>query len=372
MNQAILEGLLYQNESDTLDFKVAQYPFDKATNEQKGELLKDILAFANAWRQSDAYILIGVEEVKGGRSIVRGIGSHLLNRNLQQFVHSRTNRPVSFGYSIEILDGMEVGVISVPLQDRPVFLRRDFGNLKANVVYIRRGDTTGEADPDEVFRMGSSSAPLAGQPLLELDLVEPDARKKLGTRVQLESTSVELPPKKLIPLFGSGSPLTDPPLSNRDYYFELAQFARDTTFLCPLGIAVTNASTTCAEGVIVTMQIESDGLVIADEAHLPREPEKSLIVPLSRQMRHIPEPTVRVVTLPGGFEVRAEIGTIQAGRTEWSTDVFYVGARENQDTEASATISANNLRVPISAVLKISVKAISRPLDPHDLYLSED
>jgi predicted HTH transcriptional regulator len=128
MNQAMLEGLLYQNESETLDFKVAQYPFDKASDEQKSELLKDILAFANAWRQSDAHILIGVEEVKGGRSIVRGTATPLLNRNLQQSVHSKTNRPVSFAYSTEKLDGKAIGVITVPLQDRPLFLKKDFGN----------------------------------------------------------------------------------------------------------------------------------------------------------------------------------------------------------------------------------------------------
>jgi hypothetical protein len=372
MNQATLEGLLYQSESETLDFKVAQYPFDKATNEQKSELLKDILAFANAWRQSDAFILIGVEEVRGGRGVVRGVATHLLNRNLQQFVHSKTNRPVTFAYSNEILDGIEIGVISVPLQDRPIFLAKDFGNLRANVVYIRRGDTTGEANPDEVFRMGSSASPLAGQPLLELDLVEPDARRKLGTKVELESISVELPPRKQIPKLGNGSPLYEQGFPNRNYYIELAQFARDTTFLCPLGIAITNTSTTCAEDVIVTIQIESNGFVVIDQAHLPRQPEKSLIVPLSRQMLRDPEPTVSVVTLLGGFEIRAEIGTIQAGRTEWSADVFYIGARENRETEASATVFANNLRVPINVVLKLGIKAASRSLEPHDLYLDED
>src|SRR5437867_2845047 len=99
MDLELLESLLYQNESEALDFKAAQYPFNSATNEQKSELLKDILAFANAWRQTDAHILIGVEEIRGGRSVVRGISTHLLNQNLQQFVNSKTNRPVSFAYS---------------------------------------------------------------------------------------------------------------------------------------------------------------------------------------------------------------------------------------------------------------------------------
>ena len=64
MNAKLFEGLLYQTESEVLDFKIDQYPFEAATDVQKSELLKDILSFANAWRRSDAYILIGVEEIR--------------------------------------------------------------------------------------------------------------------------------------------------------------------------------------------------------------------------------------------------------------------------------------------------------------------
>jgi hypothetical protein len=96
MDKNLFEVLLYQDESETLDFKEDQYAFDGATDIQKCELLKDILAFANSWRREDAYILIGVREVRGGRSVVCGASSHLLNRNLQQFVNSKINRPVTF------------------------------------------------------------------------------------------------------------------------------------------------------------------------------------------------------------------------------------------------------------------------------------
>ena len=40
-------------------------------------MLKDILAFANSWRTTTAYILVGVEEVMGGRSNVVGYRRHL-------------------------------------------------------------------------------------------------------------------------------------------------------------------------------------------------------------------------------------------------------------------------------------------------------
>ena len=77
MNSKELELLLYEEESPTLDFKRNQYAFAKATENDKSELLKDILGFVNCWRRSDAFIVIGVEEVQGGRSIVHGTADHL-------------------------------------------------------------------------------------------------------------------------------------------------------------------------------------------------------------------------------------------------------------------------------------------------------
>jgi predicted HTH transcriptional regulator len=60
MDTRQLDALLSEDEGTALDFKRDQYPFEDATDEQKSEFLKDILAFANAWRRSNAYILIGV------------------------------------------------------------------------------------------------------------------------------------------------------------------------------------------------------------------------------------------------------------------------------------------------------------------------
>lgn len=58
-----IEALLWEDESNTLDFKQIQYPLAGATEEQKGEIIKDILAFSNAFRRDDAYILLGVRDV---------------------------------------------------------------------------------------------------------------------------------------------------------------------------------------------------------------------------------------------------------------------------------------------------------------------
>src|SRR5437879_757250 len=108
MDPAFINQLLHEEESSALDFKRDQYPFDGADDLAKSELLKDIIAFANAWRRTDACILIGVEEVKGGRSNPIGVGRHIDDAKLQQFVNSKMNRPMSFSYEAITIDGVQV------------------------------------------------------------------------------------------------------------------------------------------------------------------------------------------------------------------------------------------------------------------------
>src|SRR5262249_5677392 len=98
VDSQVLEELLNQAEGEALDFKREQYPFERATDEQKSELLKDVISFANGSRRTDAYILIGIEEKKGGRNQVVGITDHLDDASLQQFINSKTQRPVEFSY----------------------------------------------------------------------------------------------------------------------------------------------------------------------------------------------------------------------------------------------------------------------------------
>ena len=126
MNDQLFERLLYEEESSTLDFKKEQYLFVKASEEEKSELLKDILGFANAWRRAEAYILTGVEDVRGDRGIVHCIApaEHLNDHALQQFVSNLTNRPVRFAYEAFGFEGKQVGVIRIEEQARPIYLKR--------------------------------------------------------------------------------------------------------------------------------------------------------------------------------------------------------------------------------------------------------
>lgn len=147
MDSELLERLLNEDESATLDFKQAQYAFENSSDEQKSELLKDILAFAYAWRRTNAYVLIGVQEVQGGKSKVVGVTDHLPHASLQEFVNKKTNRPITFSYQTMSIDAEQIGIIKIPLQRRPFYALKNFGKVKEQAVYIRRGSSTDIAKP---------------------------------------------------------------------------------------------------------------------------------------------------------------------------------------------------------------------------------
>lgn len=155
-----LEQLRYKGESADLDFKQAQYSFSGATDHQKSELLKDLLAMANAHRSGPGYILIGFKDQAPHPAEVVGIAvsDHLDDATLQQFVHSKVDPPLEFQYEERLFDGKHVAIITIPKQARPFAPNRDYGKLKKNTVYVRRGSSTDEASISEMSKMTLADA----------------------------------------------------------------------------------------------------------------------------------------------------------------------------------------------------------------------
>jgi len=148
-----ISALLQRSEGD-IDFKRDNYRFRNASEEEKSELLKDILALANAWKATDGYIIIGVEENNGKATKIRGIIPELNDNDVQQFVNSKTNRPVAFAVEhAEHADAQLTIIRILQKQHRPIFLNNRDGRLEKNVAYIRYGSSTDEASPDEIAEM---------------------------------------------------------------------------------------------------------------------------------------------------------------------------------------------------------------------------
>lgn len=371
MNAEVFESLLYQTESEVLDFKLDQYPFDAATDIQKSELLKDILSFANAWRRSDAYILLGVEEIRGGRSIVRGISKQLLNRNLQQFVHSKTNRAVSFRYEELQVEGLLVGAFTIPLQERPIYLRKDFGKLKANVVYIRRGDSTGEAPPDEIAKMGPVGLIADAQPSLNVQFADLKKRLVIGTELELHAIEFQAPNANSIPDYGRGSgdfvlsaALTG---TNRDYLREMAEYVSDYGRFQPIGFAVENSSTAPAINVVLRMHIPSTSVEVRSQNDMPDEPSKAWLAKVRPYASFLHKSPISVSHHGEFYAVRIDFGTIQPGITEFSSAPIFIGSPKPFDLSLDAVLSGDNVTIPMLQRIRFKAQVESRQLSISEL-----
>lgn len=176
MISQLLTQLLFKSEGTDIDFKSAQYRFSGAKDEEKAEMLKDILAMANAWRDGPGYILLGFREQRPQPAEVVGISDSIDDAKIQQFVHGKVRPHLQFTYEEHSFQGKTVGVITIPTQRRVFYLEHDYVKLRRNVVYIRRGSSTAEATPQEVATMVATDAG-RGNPRIKLSVFGPNGQE---------------------------------------------------------------------------------------------------------------------------------------------------------------------------------------------------
>ena len=385
MTNEELEFLLNAGEGTALDFKREQYAFQGANNSDKSELLKDILAFANSWRENKAYILIGVDEVKGGRGKVVGITDHLDDADLQQFVNSKSQRPVDFSYNSFSVEDLEIGIIEIPLQERPTYLKRDFGKLKKDTVYIRRGSSTDTANLDEVARMGAESMRSNSIPQ-NLIFQWADLEKRIILPSPLTIHSLILEPRLRIrertdsdgafehlshsqDIFSYFQDLSQ----NSDFLQQSIDYTVESNFFTPLGLQLRNDSEVVGKSVRFVGSIsrsESEGVEFLDSEL--EKPSKSNLRSSMMNFRsiHSREPYIRAYKNDGKWTIEIEvIENVRPKEEVWistSTDMLLVGSGISKTIKIEGKIYAENLPIPISTVLEICFEIEQRPMEIAD------
>lgn len=386
MDDNLLESLLHDDEGTSLDFKEEQYPFQGATPEKKSELLKDLLAMVNAWRRGPAHILVGVEEVRGGRSRIIGEDDHPGEHNLQQFTNAKTNRPIEFSYRVHRYEDKRIGVFRIPRQQRPFYVEKDFGRLEARVVYVRRGSATDKADPDEVARMGAEDLGGSGPPpTLELEWADLEARERLGRNATLEQVCLhpKIDPELFEPRrhsrglfnFSHDALRFD---ENPNYHEQLVDYVFIDTWLSPLGFSLKHVRGPAAENVELVAEIErSDAVTILDPSDGPVKPSRSQtatiagsISPIGQSWEH----DVKVEEHPGHWTVTVPFNDVAPQRRKWSSRSLYVGATDSTTVAFTGRLFADNLPEPLEVELELVIDVEKREMEPEDLrpYLDVD
>jgi len=126
-------------EQAVLDWKV---DFVQPTDDEKrGEMIKDIVAIANASPLSYGFILYGVDPRKPDPIV--GISAHYDDAKLQQLLKGKVEPPPNFLY-YEVSAGVKtVAVIQIaPSKQRPYIVAIDIGKIRAGQIPIRRGSST--------------------------------------------------------------------------------------------------------------------------------------------------------------------------------------------------------------------------------------
>lgn len=377
IDDKLIDSLLYGEEGVDLDFKEGQYRFSKASDEEKSELLKDILAFANAWRRSDAFILLGIKEVKGGRSEVVGVQEKIDDAKIQQFINSKTQKPIIFSYRNVEFEGKDISVIHISIQRRPFYLKKNFGKLKKETVYIRRGSSTDIAKPDEIAKMGA--LPLGfdeKQPILELYYADKENRNLIYDDLSIYPLILHPPKRKDIPDYES-SPSNRWGLTfsidrpNYDYYRKLTYFTTCFALLTTMDFAIENSGSLVAHDVRLEIEIADPQKIIRamDEYKFPGVPKRSYSsLGIINQVQNVGiTHDLTVKRLPEIWFVKANVEKVQPKSIAWIDSSLFLGAVESVDISLKTTLFADNLSEPIQKEFKIKSEATHRKVSLDDI-----
>ena len=375
IDKNLLDQLLHEEEGATLDFKRDQYPFEGADDNAKSELLKDILAFANAWRRATAYILIGVDEVKGGRSKIIGVTAHLDDAKLHQFVNSKTQRRIEFSYQPFSTEGVEIGVIEIPIQERPVYLKKKFGKIEKNAVYKRDGSSTAIATPDEVARMGAKQD-FGSTPELVLEWADIDRHVVLPSPLTVSTLILDpqLPADTFKPP-RSSSGISNFQIYDHDdpnYSEKVIGYTFRMTFLKPFGLRLHNHSGVVGKRVrFVGVVTKEKTISVQEWTERPIRPYRKYtfrmppkIIPLAHQLQSNPDPCVQ--KLAEGWEITIDFGDIRPRDQIWTTSNLLIGSKGGI-TKLEGELRGDNIPEPIPCALEINFDVKVRAMEKSDV-----
>lgn len=363
-DELLIETLLYKGEGPTLDYKVQQYPHDGASPEAKGELLKDILAFANAWRQEDAYILIGINN--SGELI--GLDKDLDDSRLQQFINGKTNAPVHFSYRSLTYQGILLGLYTIALQERAIYAKQPYGKVSADTVYVRRGSSTAIAKPEEIAKMGADrlEKTQAHAPNLSLRIVGPD--NVVSDSIYFEYRNVIIEDQENLPdyeeqLYVRTHNELFPVLPNASYYTQLASYLQQSQGTIGFHLQIINTGTSLANDVKIYMTIPiMEHVQLIKKIDLLEKPQKRRKPSSSGHLIELPSVSPDGVVISSKRETITaifHIGKIQAGETLETNTVYLV--RPPQCLESiDIRILSDQLRGPLD--LKIPTTIVERKL----------
>ena len=134
-----LEDIIkFEPENSSVEFKKKGYH-----KEEHGELIKDIMALANARTSPVRYLIMGIKAYPDGRKDFLGIQSFEDDASFQQLIHSNIEPDIPFHFYPYELEGLTYGIFEIgPCKNPPYLMKKGFKKLHEGMGYIRKGSSS--------------------------------------------------------------------------------------------------------------------------------------------------------------------------------------------------------------------------------------
>ncbi|NHA05464.1 ATP-binding protein [Mucilaginibacter sp. HC2] len=216
----INELIQYHQESEFLDFKLEEYKDAK-----RMDLVKDVLAMANAAYSGDRYIIIGIKKNKD-EIIFKAVDNPIDSASIQQLIHSNITPEISVTYEPFLFENKSLMVLTIKATaDQPYSILKDTPLnektvLKKNTMLIRKGSyqvLMGRTDMEQIFAKKFKVKNLDDQ--IELGFKEgghilkmlcirniftpsDDNKKQIEDQIHWKEELLQQDPKKYVERFG--------------------------------------------------------------------------------------------------------------------------------------------------------------------------
>lgn len=281
-----------------------------------------------------------------------------------------------FSYQCCSILGASIGIIEIPVQERPRYLTKTYGIIQKDVVYLRRGSSTAVARPDEVAQMGQPKGiwgPTTS-PNLILDWSDVDSHGIIGSSCILQSLVLEprLPDRFLQrqPILSAAM---NPMLKDAHYINEVIDYVAEHSLFGPLGLRIHNDSEVTGRRIrFVGTIAKSDGIEVRDKLADRPKLYWDISGPALGNLGflrpgHVDRsPDVREHC--DKWELSVEFGDIRPRETLWSDGCFFVGSTSSRGVSLEGELLGDNIRHPISCALEIAFEVERRAMVVDDVW----
>ncbi len=161
MNEHLLDIIEHENEHSCLDFKKSQY-----VKGNHKELLKDVIAMANAISTGNKYIVIGIKHLPDGNRDIYPIEDFIDSSTYQQLIQENIEPELHIKYEPYQHEKGLIGIIDISdCNNPPYLLKKDFDSLKKGDCFIRKGShqtKISRSDLDKIYELRNKKSKFSG------------------------------------------------------------------------------------------------------------------------------------------------------------------------------------------------------------------